>query len=111
MASNLIQKTHPQSRRPSVIVVTSCDVTFYVVFFENTLYKEIDIFKILTKYPSVALKIESVIRRTIVEPPPSCGVSHTHFRQFNIYIHIPILILFVEVTQSMYNLDCGNTSV
>ena len=45
VTSNLTQKNHPQSRRPSVIVVTSCYVTFYVVFFENTLYKEIDIFK------------------------------------------------------------------
>ena len=36
--------THPQSRRPSVIVVTYFDVTFYVYFVENVLYKEIDIF-------------------------------------------------------------------
>ena len=90
VAGNLIQKTHPQSRRPSVIVVTSCDVTFYVVFFENTLYKEIDIFKILTKYPSVALKIESVIRRTIVEPPPSFRVSHTLSSIQYLYSHSDI---------------------
>ena len=78
MARNLIQKTHPQSRRPSVIVVTSCDVTFYTWSFLKIRFTKKSIFsKILTKYPSVALKIESVIRRTIVEPPPSFRVSHT----------------------------------
>ncbi len=65
-------------------------------------------FKILTQNPSVALKIESVIRRTIVEPPPSLRVSHTLSSIQYLYSNL-ILIPFVKLTHVF--MDCGNASV